>query len=203
MFSRIQNFLEQNLIPNLYAFWAEKILRNKIKKLKEKEFNIKIGKNQDLDEFVKELTEHHHKEIERKKVIEDKAKASLFIIALSITLILGSLGFIKGRGVTLEPYILLILTTGVIYLLLSGITSIRALNIREFYDIYLENRIEENRGNLNIMSLDNQDRIARFYKIINLNQLMTMIRSNYVYATFIGIRNGIILLSLFFILVVW
>ncbi len=203
MFSRIKNFLDQNLIPNLYAFWAEKILRNKIKKLKEKEFNIKIGKNQDLDEFVKELTEHHHKEIERKKVIEDKAKASLFIIALSITLILGSLGFIKGRGVTLEPYILLILTTGVIYLLLSGITSIRALNIREFYDIYLENRIEENRGNLNIMSLDNQDRIARFYKIINLNQLMTMIRSNYVYATFIGIRNGIILLSLFFILVVW
>ncbi len=203
MFSRMKNFLDQNLIPNLYAFWAEKILRNKIKKLKEKEFNIKIGKNQDLDEFVKELTEHHHKEIERKKVIEDKAKASLFIIALSITLILGSLGFIKGRGVTLEPHILLILTTGVIYLLLSGITSIRALNIREFYDIYLENRIEENRGNLNIMSLDNQDRIARFYKIINLNQLMTMIRSNYVYATFIGIRNGIILLSLFFILVVW
>lgn len=202
MLSRIKNFLQQNIVPNLYTFLAEKILRDRIRKLEEKEFNVEINKDQDTNEFIEELKEYHQKEVNRKKIIEDKAKASLFIIVLSTTLILGSLGFIEEGGVIFKFHILLILIIGVIYLLLSGITSIKALNIRKFYDVYLDNRVKETKGKLNVLSLNKEDRISQLYKIIKLNQLMTIIRSNYVYATFVGIRNGIILISLFFVIVV-
>ena len=158
----------------------------------------------DPDEILKDLNEFHQREKGRKGTVEDKAKACLFIIALTITLILGSLTFIKG-GEPGTPFYLtgiVILILGVIFLCLSGITAIKALNVREYHDIQLHDRVGEDGTKLNIIKVEREEKISLLYKIIKLNQLTTNIRSNYVYATFIGIRNGIILISIFFILAV-
>ena len=199
-----KEFFLQGMVPNFYAFWAERKLTDTLNKLKERNFDIQLNGGQDNKELIKDLNKFHLKEIERKGKIEDKAKASLFIIALSITLILGSLKFINDIGdrITSNFWALLILIAGVIYLLLSGITSIKAINIREFYDVYLNDTFEESNCELNIKKIDDKQKIELYYKNIKLNQLITNIRGNYVYATFVGIRNGITLISLFFIMMV-
>ena len=200
MLKTIKNFWQQNICPHIYAFSAEEVLKNKKNELK---IDFEIDNNQNVDELIEELEVYHQKEVERKKTIEDKAKSSLFVIALSVTLILGSLNFIKdiktGTNFTL---ILLLLFLGLIYLVLSGVSSIKALNISEFHDIYIGDLINEKEDEKNIKIIDKKDRAEQLYKNIKLNQLKTNIKSNYVYATFVGIRNGIILISLFFIIFV-
>ena len=204
MLGKIKNFILQSIVPNLYAFSAEKILQKKVQEVNEKNFHIEKNENLDAKKIIEELKEYHQKESKRKEIIEDKAKASLFIIALSVMLILGSLNFIENSddSIILKFSELFILVLGIIYLLLSGITAIKAINIRKFYDVYLNDEIEESESRLKVIRLDEKDRIILLYRIIQLNQLITNIRSNYVYATFVGIRNGIILISLFFIIIV-
>ena len=90
---------------------------------------------------------------------------------------------------------------GILYLLFSGYTSIKAINIREFYDETLDDIISENDGKLTIKNSSTNEKMLLYYKNIKLNQLINNIKSNYVYATFIGIRNGIILISIFFMLI--
>jgi hypothetical protein len=189
---------------HFYAFWAEKVLTKKARKQKETDYEMVRDNEQDRDKILKELNEFHQQEKGRKGTVEDKAKACLFIIALTITLILGSLNFIKGVEPGTPFYLpgIVILIIGVIFLFLSGITAIKALNVREYHDIQLHNRVREDGTKLNIIKEEREERISLLYKIIKLNQLTTNIRSNYVYATFIGIRNGIILISIFFILAV-
>lgn len=204
MFGKLRGFLLEHIATYFYACWAEKVLIRKIKNLKEKEFAIKLDETKNLPKLIKELKACHQKERDRKKIIEDKAAASLFVIGLSVTLILGSLEFIRDTesGLIFKFFIFSILIIGVIYLLFSGAASIKALITRQFYDEDLDDWIKENGNELNVVTLDNNIRFAQAYKSIKLNQLMTDIRSNYVYATFIGIRNGIILISFFFIIAV-
>jgi len=201
---KIRQFFLQDIVPNFYAFQAEKILRAKIKEVLEKDLEIRKEGELDENALIDEIKIYHEDERNRKQIIDDKAKASLFIIALSITIILGSLSFIKDPGsrlITTLP-VLLLLIIGILYLLLSGVTAIKAFNIREYYSIYLRDRIKEDNGQLAVAKIDNDDLICRHYKNIKLNELTNNIRNNYVYATFAGIRNGIILISIFFIVAV-
>lgn len=199
---KLTGFILQQVAPHFYAFRAEKILTKKAKEIREMDYVI-IQDNEP-DEILKEINEFHQKEKGRKGTVEDKAKACLFIIALTITLILGSLNFIKGADSGTPFYLpgIVILILGVVLLFLSGITAIKGFNIGEYHDIYLNDRIREDGTKLNILKTPEEEKISLVYKIIKLNQLTTNIRTNYVYATFIGIRNGIILVSIFFILAV-
>lgn len=70
-----------------------------------------------MDEFFEIVKKHHEKEFERKGVIEDKAKSSLFIVTLSITLILGSLSFVNSDKIMFPKFLLIFLIMGVIYII--------------------------------------------------------------------------------------
>lgn len=201
---KTMEFILQQVAPHFYAFRAEKILTKKVRKLKETDYEIIQDNEPEPDEILKEINEFHQKEKDRKGTVEDKVKACLFIIALTITLILGSLNFIKGVDPATPFYLsgIVTLILGVIFLFLSGITAIKAFNIGEYHDIQIYDRVREDGTKLNIINTSKEEKISLLYKIIKLNQLTTNIRSNYVYATFIGIRNGIILISIFFILAV-
>lgn len=202
MFSRLKDFLLDQIATYVHAHWAEKRLNSKIHELKEKEFSVEDDGKEIAPGLIDELKNFYQKEQDRKTTIETKAAASLFIIGLSVTLILGSLEFIRNSegGVVFKFIIFLILIGGVAYLLLSGVAALKALIIKELYDEDINDRIKETGTKLNIGVLDDKDRLAQLYRNIKLNQLVTNIRSNYVYATFIGIRNGIMLISIFFII---
>lgn len=199
---KILAILQRHLLPHLDAYLAGRKLNSNLKKLEKKEANIEF-EEREKEEILKIIKKYHVDEFKRKNVMEDKAKSSLFIIAISITFFLGSFNFINETGtlISLEIKIILalIMIFGVIYLLLSGITSIMALYNKGYYDIYLDKKFIGNYEKIVPVDLSAEEQIKIFYESAKLNQILTNIKSNYVAATLIGIRNGIILITLFFI----
>lgn len=200
----IKEFFLQEIVAHWHACRVERIITKNVKKLEKRKYSFPLDNEEDFNKLIEDIKECHKNERSRKEIIEDKAKASLFVISLSVTLLLGSLDFIKdpNSGIIFKIFMFLILVLGLSYFLLSGYSSIRAFNIRKFFDIDINELIKEKEGKLNIINLSDKDKISEMYKNIKINQLITNIRSNYVDATFIGIRNGIILISLFFIIVI-
>lgn len=201
---RINYFLRENIFPHIYAFHAQGKLRKKLDQLKQAGVNLVIpdSKVLDLEAFIAELKEYQDRENDRKKIIDDKAKSSLFVVTLSITVILAGLNFIKDGKVTFGPPLLLLVILGIVYFVLSGITAVRALNVHEFYTLHPDDWIAQDEGKPTVQSLQKLDRIKLLYTAIKANELALNIRTNFVDATFIGIRNGIMLLSLAFIIAV-
>jgi len=206
-FSTILKYLLENLVPHLYAFLIENKLERRIQVLSEKKANIEIS-DSDVDEFFEIVKKNHEKEFERKGVIEDKARSSLFVVTLAITLILGSLSFVNSDKIMFPKFLLIFLIIGVIYLIFSGITAIKALHMKPYNDIAIDNIIVGQNykdlskvyDNLSISKMSKKTELSEIYECIKLNQLLTTIKSNYVEVTFLGIRNGLILVAIFFIL---
>lgn len=206
MLNNLKMLILQDLIPHLYThFSANKKIEKNIQDMESK-LKTKLKKNmfgdgyedKELENLSSELKRYQKKERNQRDRIDDKAKASLFIIALTITLIIGSLNFINGIGkqnIPLVSFVILIL--GVIYLISAGIASIKAFNVREFHDIYFFEGIEKDNDKYKI--IDKKKEVNLLHSYIELNQERTRISTNYVYSTFIDIRNGLILVALFFI----
>jgi len=147
------------------------------------------------------LKECHEKEIERKKTIEEKAKASLLAITLAITLMLGIITFILKNPIEIgksdllhNSKFVLIFSCGVLYFLYAGWAALRSIRIDEFAEISLEDeiRIKQNQASRN----------KELVQCIELNRLVTRKRSNYLDSSYIGIRNGIICLSICFVILI-
>ncbi len=190
----------EGLIPHIYGFLTENMLEAQIQDLFPKKAKIKID-DSEVDEFFEIVKNHHEKEFERKGVIEDKAKSSLFIVTLSVTLILGSLNFINVDKIMFPKFLLVFLIIGVIYIIFSGITAIKALHMKPYNDIVINSLIiGEDYDNLTAVKMPKKTELSETYECIRLNQLLTIIKSNYVEVTFLGIRNGLILVATFFIL---
>lgn len=200
----VKYFIRDNVFPHFYAFHAQSKIKRKIARLWEEGLNLIIANNKglDLDAFREELEASQDRENDRKKTIEDKAKSCLFIVTLSITVMLGGINFVKDGKVTFRLPLLLLVISGVVYLVLSGVTAVQALNIREFYTLHPDDWIEEGQGRRAVVGLQRLNRIKMLYAVIKANELVLNIRTNFVHAAFIGIRNGIILLALAFIIAV-
>lgn len=192
--------LVEPIIPHIYAFLIEKGLETKIQNLNEKKAKIKIL-DHEVDEFLEIVKKYHEKEYERKDIIEDKAKSSLFIVTLSITLILGSLNFVNSDKIIFPKFILIFLIIGVVYIIFSGITAIKALHMKPYNDIVIDSIIVgKDYNKLTAVKMSKKTELSELYECIKLNQLLTTIKANYVEVTFLGIRNGLILVATFFIL---
>ncbi|MDQ3820799.1 MAG: hypothetical protein M3362_24365 [Acidobacteriota bacterium] len=201
---RISCFLRENIFPNIYAFYAQRKLRRKIYQLQQKGVNLVIPDNKELDleAFIAELKDYQDKEDDRKKAIDDKAKSSLFVITLSLTVILAGLNFLKDGKATFRTPLLLLVILGIAYFVLSGITAVRALNVREFFALHPDDWIEQAQDQPTVVGLQKLDRIKWLYTAIKANEPALNIKTNFVDATFVGIRNGLVLLSLAFVIAV-
>lgn len=203
----IENKFLQIFVPFIPAFRSETKLKKKIEKLNDEHAYIEINGNNE-DDLLEIVREHHHREFDRDNKIEDKAKSSLFIVTLSITFILGSLNYINGVNTWIIPEIivLIVLIIGVFYLVFAAVTSIKTIHATPSYDIYIDNRIEGFKSsfhdNLKMVKINKKQEINTLYECIKLNELWMIIKLNFMDATFAGLRNGIILVSVFFILVV-
>jgi cytochrome c biogenesis protein CcdA len=199
--SKFINFFKQNIIPHINAFCTEALLVKKENEILQNEYNVNLEDKEDKV-ILDDIKDFYNKEIERKQRIESKAKAVLFIISLTISFALGSLNFIFDNKLTNNSWILLFLIIGIVYLILSAITCIKSLNIKGFYGWYLRDRFKETDSHvIEVTEYTNKDLIIYYYQIIKANQFKLNIKTNYIYSTYIGLRNGIIMISLFFIFI--
>ncbi len=188
-----------NLCPVFKLCVSSIVLKRKKNKLENSSKNIKNfdeKTNLDLNE-IKILLD---KEIERQYKLEEKSKANLFAVTISITIGIGIFTSLFRRE-TLEvvlnsPVIKFSLVSffiAVFYFLYGGYSALKSLRIREIHAIDFDNLINSKHAN----ELSFKQEII---KMIELNRNITLRSTNLIDVSFVSIRNGIFLYSLTFLL---
>lgn len=201
--SKIKYFILQHIFPGFYATYANKIVAKNYEK--QNNFDVDLtaitaGQEKDYIEQVKaDLKEQY----DRKKIIEDKAKSLLFIITVSITAITFSLTYLNSLEINVPQTIALILLgVSIIYFVLGTIRALQTLNIRKFHVIQTAIEITDINYKL-ISKKSDTDFLKELIKSKQQNDLINIQLSNYTYASFTLIRNGIILFVSFFIMTIF
>lgn len=201
--SNIKYFILQHIFPGFYATYANKIIAENYDK--QHNFDVDLtaitaGQEKDYLEQVKADIKEQH---DRKKIIEDKAKSLLFIITVSITAITFSLTYLNSLEINVPQTIALIfLGVSIIYFVLGTIRALQTLNIRKFHVIQTAIEITEVNYKLTAKKTD-ADFLKELIKSKQQNDLINIQLSNYTYASFTLIRNGIILFVSFFIMTIF
>lgn len=200
--SKINYFILQHLFPGIYASYANNIVSKKYDEQQNFDVDvtaIKSGQEKDYIEQVKlDIKEQH----DRKKIIEDKAKSLLFIITVSITAITFSLTYINTLETnTLQTIALIVLGLSIVYFVLGTIRALQTLNIRQFHIVQTEVEITNENYKLTGRKSD-IDFLKELIQSRQYNDLINIRLSNFTYASFTLIRNGIILFVSFFIMTI-
>lgn len=178
-------------IPHICAIQDEKIINKKLALTHD--FKFKINETEDKKELISFLEEYRQREINRKDVIEDKAKSSLFVITLSITFLTGVLKIIGEINIISLIYIII----GLSYFVLSGITAVEAIIPKPYYDIYFGDKFETKvlKDHKIKIKINKEQEIQALYKNVILNEFVIMKKTNYTDATFRGIVLGTFFIS--------
>lgn len=205
-FSVTTNFIWQELLGGLYAYRTGYLLEKKAQQMKDRfwhpDFKLVLTRALNVDSFICELIEYQVKQDDRRKTIDEKAKSSLFIIALSTTLMLGGVNLMNDGKLAFRSPLVVIMVVGLAYFVLAGITAVKALIVGGFYDFQLDDRVRPADKEVTVGGLE-KERKARFlYFSLKLNEFIIERRTNLLHATLTGIRNGVVLLVAGFIVVV-
>ena len=127
---------------------------------------------------------------------EDKAKTNVIAITIAITVIMGAYGLTgslinKYSCITLHWISFIILLTAIIYLFVSGIDAIKVL--------FNENTMST--VGLPDLAADDVDTKEKYDDCTNRNINRNIIRNNFVYSSYICIRNALICMMMLFVLV--
>lgn len=195
---KILDFIRQQIFPGIYATIANKKLNDDYET--QKDFEVDITAVAGLEKtYIDQIKDDLEKQRDRKIRIEDKAKSLLFIIAVAITAITFSLNYLNLLVINSFQLISISLVfASIIYLVFGAIRSLQTLNIRPFNINQSEIVKNNDRFVLHINQNDNEA-LKEFIKCKELNDLFINRLSNFTYASFTLIRNGIVLFVLFFI----
>jgi len=201
-----EDYIWPNVCPIAVAFKLEKKIKDNMSKKDEalrKIASVEIPNEQDMGQVIAGFEKSYEQEIERRAAFDDKAKASLFVITLSLSLILGSLNYIKALSGNLafKTITLAFVVLAVLYLITAGITALKAINVIDINETHTATPTMTG-DTLHASLLSAKDIIKEHHSNTALNREVNYIKSNHVYATFLAIRNGIILLTAFFIFAV-
>jgi len=195
--SKIKYFILEQIFPGFHAGRSNKKVTDTYNK--QQNFDVDLtaitgDKKEYIDQVKADLKDQH----DRKKIIEDKAKSLLFIIAVSITAITFSLTYLNSITFNIYQIVaLLFLGISILYFVQGVIKALQTLNIRQFHVIQAEIEITEQNFKLSAKQLDD-DFLKDLIKSKQQNDLINIRLSNYTFASFNLIRNGIIFFVVFF-----
>lgn len=197
------------IFPFIKLYKSNKILDEKYELLKDKEYNLDLN-NINEKNYLKELEDYEKNEYERQKIIESKAKSTLFIITLVLTLLLGSINFIYQFNNQFNNSLIIILIFGISYFIFSAITIINVLKPEEYNNLYFDNKYEiadelfhlknlkeSEKINFQPSEISDSNKILILSKSIKLNEYTISKKANSLDCTFALIERGIILVAIF------
>lgn len=191
----MNQFLKQQIFPGIYATFANKVISKIYKNQSESDVDISEINGEEVD-YIKKLEEEINNQLDRKVKIEDKAKSLLFIITLAITTITFSFNYLKENSNQIMPIIFILLS--IIYFVFGGIRALQTFNSKQFHVVQTNIDFQENRFILK----PEKESVSYLKELIvskSLNDLINLKTSNLSYASFVLIRNGLIMFVLFFI----
>lgn len=195
--SKIKDFILEQIIPGFHAKCVNKTIL--------KFYNDRANFDVDISavtgnetEYIEQLKADLKEQLERKKTIEDKSKSLLFIIAVSVTAITFSLTYLNSIVINLTQIIALIfLAISILYFVQGVIQALQTLNIKKFHIIQTDIEITETNYKLSAKKSDS-DYLKDLIRGKQQNDLINIRLSNYTFASFNLIRNGIIVFVTFF-----
>lgn len=198
MLKLIWDLMLDEVIPIAGGWTAEKVMRKTMKAISEAEVlpsNLQAQTELPLEVLV----EYHERERRRKAIVEEKAKTNTLSVTVAVVILSASLGLARDinslwASKTLGNILMTMLALALLSFLQAGLCSVRALRVDQFFDVGLSVEVQV-RG-------DDEGRRSVIAECIALNMLMTNIRSNYAEASYVGLRNGILLTSIATILLV-
>lgn len=196
--ANIKTIIFEQFIPGYFAMYVNSKISMKYEE--QQQFGVDLSEitnktGEYIEQVITDLKEQH----DRKKILDDKAKSLLFIITVSITAITFSLNYLNSLKINiLQTVALLILGISILYFVFGTIRILQSLNIKKFHVSQAEVTIENKSYKLQPKQSDT-DFLKDLIKCKQLNELQYIQKSNYVYASFNLIRNGIIFFALFFI----
>lgn len=201
--SKIKYFILQHIFPGFYASYANNIVAKNYEKQNNFDVDLTAIKTCEEEKYIEQVKADLKEQHDRKKIIEDKAKSLLFIITVSITAITFSLNYLNTLEINIPQTIaLFILGISILYFVLGTIRALQTLNIRKFHVIQTAIEITNDNYKLTEKKSDT-DFLKELIKSKQQNDLINVQLSNYTYASFTLIRNGIILFVSFFILTIF
>lgn len=201
--SKIKYFILQHIFPGFYATYANKIIAKNYDV--QSNFGVDLsaipkGQEQDYIEQVKaDLKEQHN----RKKIIQDKAKSLLFITTAYLIAIIFPFAYLNSFEINVfQTIALVILGVSILCFVMGSIRALQALYTRKYHVIQTKIEITDANYKLTTKKTDT-DFLKELIKSKQLNDLTNIQLSNFTYASFTLIRNGIILFALFFIMTIF
>lgn len=192
------------LLENALAYWIiSKVFPNieaKVIRKNLEEYVVGTLKPQPESEFfhpslkIEQIENLQKKEMERNKIIEDKAKLTITGITIAITFLSAGIAIYNGLNTSsisqnkfLSLLLLIIFIISFIYFVLSGTSALKSLGLKEVYDIYLDDELE-------LSTKGESFRISRMVKNLRLNYSITPQREIYLSASYQNVKNGILTL---------
>lgn len=194
------NWIKQNISCGWHADWACQKIDQIISSYESKV--VEIPEAYPLNEFVKTVEEGLKQQSERKKIIDDKARSALGTITIGITAVsftIKDFQFVFSEKLNVAAVVCLFMS--VYFFLSASIRAIQSLYIRAYMSNEVSFELQDEKFQVNPLP-DLQSRASQLFKNKITNDLIVQKSSNYAFASFSLIRNGIICFSLFFVLAV-
>jgi hypothetical protein len=200
-FDTVLTFFRQHIWVTLFAIKANKFLKEQVSTIESEEIDIKLfsKKFDDAKRIIESFDKEH---LERKKIIEEKARALLLIVTASITLTTSLLTYVYNLKEAHNGS-LIVLIIGYVYLILCIIDVLATLATTEYY--YISSSMyftaTDRQDELQFEDFDKSEAYLKvLYRNGKLNSIKNIMKQNRVSAAFENLQNGIILICLFFIL---
>lgn len=196
--SKIKSFILEQVLPGFHAGRSNRKVESIYESRKDFEVDLTAIGSWREKEYIEQIKLDLKQQHERKKIIEDKVKSLLFIIAVSITAITFSLNYLQS--ITYNSYqiiALFFLGVSVLYFVQGVVRALQVLNIRQFHIVQAEVEITEKNYRLLAKKSDSSF-LRELIKSKQQNDLINIRLSNYAFASFNLIRNGVIFFVVFF-----
>jgi hypothetical protein len=144
---------------------------------------------------LEKVRKHHEHELSRRKNLEDKAKTNITAVTIAVTVLfsgltlLGNDKIITASGTT-RTTLICVLVFCVVNFILGGLFAMWALQVGELWLPGLSHEL-----------LDEREQAAHLLYAIELNQLETIIRYNWLSASYYCIRNAVFTLSVLVLII--
>lgn len=193
------NFFTQHIIPGRYGAVIEKDLLKEFEMIESvNNYDLPTG---DTKKILEKIEKDLEGQLDRKKGLEDKIKAILFSITVSMTAITFTLDHDLILGTTTVTVITsLVLLFSIFYFLSSALLAVKALIPAPFGTLYENIIFDKNRSEISLKFTGNEDRLKELVKKSLLNDNANLRLANSTYACLKLLRNGLILFAIYFAL---
>lgn len=187
------NWIGQQLLPFVVVLRAHHRLRQQARVLESVDFEM--GDSATAGErLLKEVQSQYAADIERIRTVEGKAQSGLFVVALSVTFLLGSLDFMAQHGDGILRWSTFLLIAGIVYLVVAAVLCLKALHTTQIHGVTPfwdeDGKIVSSENSSDVMT-------PALYKALQQNRVTVTMKCNLNDAMLVCIRNGIALLAVF------